>query len=72
MISERALIILDKYLIENIFITRTKFSELSGLLKNKSLTFLKDLVSQGVLQTEGRGSHLIFMRSKQKNPTSAE
>jgi len=70
--EEELLQILDKYLIENVFITRTKFSELSGLLKNKSLTFLKDLVSKGVLHTEGRGSHLIFLRSKQKNTTSAE
>lgn len=68
LVEEETLIrIVDKYFGENVFITRTKFSELSGLLKNKALDFLKSLVNQGVLDIEGRGSHLVFIRARQQN-----
>ncbi|MDL2213375.1 DNA-binding protein [Bacteroides sp. OttesenSCG-928-E20] len=53
-----------KYLDENLFITRTDYTRLTGLLKNKALSELKELVEEGALKTRGRGSQLVFMRKE--------
>lgn len=49
---------LDKYH----FITRKEYGALTGLLKNKALDELKQLVKEGVLMKRGQGSHIVFMR----------
>lgn len=57
--------LLDKYLDETPFITRTEYTNLTGLLKNKALEDLKELVNQGILTTSGRRNQLIFLRAPQ-------
>ncbi|MDD3160726.1 MAG: DNA-binding protein [Bacteroidales bacterium] len=58
--------LLEKYLDTHAFITRTEYSSLTGVLKNRALKELKDLVNQGVLITKGKKSTLIFLRAFQQ------
>ncbi len=57
---------LEDYLDKNPFITRSDYTKLTGILKNKALKDLKEFVSQGVLTSNGRGNQLIFMLAKEK------
>jgi len=58
--------LLDKYLDENTFITRTDYTNLTGLLKKKAMSDLKVLINQGVLISSGRGNQMIFLRAPKK------
>ncbi|MCD7978640.1 MAG: HU family DNA-binding protein [Tannerellaceae bacterium] len=53
---------LENYLAEHPFITRTEYTRLTGLLKNKALAELNSLVKEGYLETHGRGSHKIYVK----------
>ena len=59
--------LLEKYLDENTFITRTDYTNLTGLLKKKAMSDLKELINQGVLISSGRGNQTIFLRAPKKN-----
>ncbi|WP_321333353.1 HU family DNA-binding protein [uncultured Bacteroides sp.] len=53
---------LETFLDKNAFITRSEYTQLTGLLKNKALEELRALEAEGTLCTRGRGSHIVFMR----------
>lgn len=57
--------LLEEYLDNHVYITRTQYSELTGLLKNLALNDLNAWLKEGILDWEGRGSHKIYLR-KQK------
>jgi len=54
---------LNTYLDKNMFISRTQYTYITGLLKNKALAELKQLVDEGVLIKKGRGSQMVFIRN---------
>ncbi len=54
---------LKEFLDKNTFITRSEYTQLTGLLKNKALEELKTLEKEGILCKRGRGSHIIFMKT---------
>lgn len=58
--------LLEKYLNENTYITRTDYTRLTGLLKNNAMKDLKEFVSQGILVTSGYRSQMIFLRAREK------
>lgn len=58
--------LLEKYLDTNAFITRTDYSNLTGLLKFRATNELKELVNQGVLITKGHKNFMIFLRAPQQ------
>lgn len=62
--EERRISLLTAYLEEHPFITRADYTELTGLLKNKALSDLKDLVARGILISRKSGNQLIFMWAK--------
>ncbi len=53
------------YLNKNTFITRSTYSRITGLLKNKALNSLNEFVKEGFLIKEGKGSHVFYMRNKE-------
>lgn len=57
--------LLEKYLDTNVFITRTDYSNLTGVLKKSALKDLKELVNQGVLIANGHKNFMIFLRAPQ-------
>lgn len=57
--------LLEKYLDTNAFISRTDYSNLTGVLKNRALKELKELVNQGVLIANGHKNFMIFLRAPQ-------
>ena len=54
---------LNAYLNEHNFITRSEYSQLTGLLRNKALDELKELVSGGILIKQGKLSQMFFTRA---------
>lgn len=58
--------LLEKYLDENTYITRTDYTRLTGLLKNNAMKDLKEFVNQGVLVSSGRLNQMIFLRAPKK------
>ncbi|MBP1615913.1 MAG: hypothetical protein H6Q13_3361 [Bacteroidetes bacterium] len=56
---------LEAYFSTHHFITRTEYSQISGLLKGKALKELNDLIADGYLDTIGRGSHKIYVKTTQ-------
>lgn len=57
---------LEKYLDENTYITRTDYTRLTGLLKNNAMKDLKEFVNQGVLVSSGHRNQMIFLRAIKK------
>ena len=55
--------LLDSYLSQHNFITRSDYSALTGLLKNKALDELKEWASQGILIKQGMRSQMIFTQA---------
>lgn len=55
---------LMKYLEENLIITRREYSMITGLLKNKALQSLESFIEEGLIQKDGRGSHVYYRRKK--------
>jgi hypothetical protein len=47
-------------------IRRKEYTQLTGLLKNKALNELNGWVKEGVLDTIGSGSHIIYVRANTK------
>jgi len=58
--------LLDKYLDENTYITRTEYTKLTGLLKNNAMKDLKEFVNQGILVSSGHRNQMIFLRAQKK------
>jgi len=58
--------LLDKYLDENTYITRTDYTKLTGLLKNNAMKDLKEFVNQGILVSSGHRNQMIFLRAQKK------
>ena len=58
--------LLDKYLDENTYITRTDYTKLTGLLKNNAMKDLKEFVNQGILISSGHRNQMIFLRAPKK------
>ena len=54
---------LEKFLDERPMIRRKEYTQLTGLLKNKALNELNGWVKEGVLDTIGSGSHIIYVRA---------
>ena len=54
---------LERFLDERPMIRRKEYTQLTGLLKNKALNELNGWVKEGVLDTIGSGSHIIYVRS---------
>ena len=48
---------------ERPMIRRKEYTQLTGLLKNKALNELNGWVKEGVLDTIGSGSHIIYVRA---------
>lgn len=57
------------YLDTHPFITRQNYSGITGLLKNKALNDLNLLVNKGYLDTIGRGSHKVYVKTVNKEVT---
>lgn len=57
---------LEKYLDENTYITRTDYTQLTGLLKNNAMKDLKEFVNQGLLVSSGHRNQMIFLRAPKK------
>lgn len=57
---------LEVYLDKHPFITRTTYSSITGLLKNRALNELNKLIANGILEYEGRGSHKVYIRAESK------
>ena len=57
---------LFNHLNKNHFITRTEYGLITGLLKNKALEELKELVGKGILARRGRGNQMIFVRGERE------
>lgn len=55
--------LLDDYLDNHAFITRSDYSNLTGLLKNKALNELNSWVNQGILIRQGKLNHILFTRA---------
>lgn len=57
---------LDKFVTEHIekhgFITRTIYSQLTGRLKNKALDDLKRMAAKGIIEREGYGNQMHFVK----------
>lgn len=53
---------LMRHLDEYIFISRKEYCAITGLLKNKALAELHELVKEGLLKTRGMGNQLVFMK----------
>lgn len=64
MPEEKRMARLNAYLDKNFFMTRADYTRLTGLLKGKALRDLNSLVKQGVLDTKGRGTHIVYIRTK--------
>lgn len=60
--KDSRLIKLDAYLAEHKFITRSDYTRLTGLLKNKALAELKEWSSQGILIKQGSHNQLLFCK----------
>lgn len=58
---------LEVYLDKHPFITRTTYSSITGLLKNRALKDLNKLIEDGVLSYEGSGCHKVYVRAALKN-----
>ncbi|MCC8133418.1 MAG: HU family DNA-binding protein [Tannerellaceae bacterium] len=56
--------LLEHYLHTHPFISRTAYTSLTGLLKNKALAELHAWVKEGFLDIYGRGSHKVFIKGK--------
>lgn len=56
--------LLDDYLDKHAFITRSDYSNLTGLLKNKALNELKSWAEQGILIKQGKLNQMFFTRPK--------
>ena len=54
---------LERFLDERPMIRRKEYTQLTGLLKNKALNELNGWVKEGVLDTIGSGSHIIYVRA---------
>lgn len=59
---EKLLMYLDK----NTFITRSTYSRITGLLKNKALNSLNEFVKEGLLVKEGKGSHVLYVKNREE------
>lgn len=55
---------LMKYLEENLIITRRDYSIITGLLKNKALQSLESFIEEGIIEKEGRGTHVYYRKKK--------
>ncbi|WP_321333312.1 HU family DNA-binding protein [uncultured Bacteroides sp.] len=55
---------LDRYFGTHPFITRIEYSRISGLLKGKALKELNALITEGYLDTLGRGSHKVYVKAQ--------
>ena len=53
--------LLIAYLKENGFITCKKYSELTGLLKNKASAELRNWASEGKIKRDGRVPHIVYL-----------
>lgn len=54
--------LLMDYLTSHAFITRTRYTELTGLLRTLALKELNRWLEEGKIGSEGRGSHKVYVR----------
>lgn len=54
--------LLMDYLATHAFITRTRYTELTGLLRTLALKELNQWLAEGKIASEGRGSHKVYVR----------
>ncbi|MDL2213871.1 HU family DNA-binding protein, partial [Bacteroides sp. OttesenSCG-928-N06] len=53
------------YLDKNAFINVVNYTRLTGRLKWKATQDIKHFVEKGVIESQGRGSHKVYMRKKE-------
>lgn len=54
--------LLETHLSKNSYITRTDYGNLTSLLKGKAIKDLNTFVAEGILTTQGSGSHKIWVK----------
>ena len=62
--------LLTAYLDKHSFITRSEYSELTGLLKTKASTELKKWYQEKRIDKDGRAPHIIYKKSEVQTGTS--
>jgi hypothetical protein len=57
---------LKEFLGQNPFITRTDYSRITGLLKDKALEDLKTFIQEGMLRKYGAGRTVVYLLAEEK------
>ena len=70
--AEERFNLLSDYLEKNSYITRTEYSELTGLLKTKASVELKRWYEEGKIDKDGRAPHIIYKKKELQTGTSSQ
>lgn len=68
--AEERFELLTDYLQKNGFITRTNYSELTGLLKTKAAIELRTWYQEGKIDKDGRAPHIVYKKKELQTGTS--
>ena len=65
--AEERFQLLTNHLNKNGYITRSEYSELTGLLKTKAAGELRSWYQEGKIDKDGRAPHIVYKAKEQKN-----
>ncbi len=70
--AEERFQLLCDYLEKNSYITRTEYSELTGLLKTKASVELKKWYEEGKIDKNGRAPHIVYKKKELQTGSSSQ
>ena len=70
--AEERFLLLGEYLDKNGYITRSDYSELTGLLKTKAASELRQWYLEGKIGKDGRAPHIVYKKKELQSGTSVQ